>query len=77
MLDIRDEFRRPVCIDSAPQGKTCEWCGRPAIYQITVTGGIAHNDEGYYCSECARRYIVAVADVLNRIVTAETAVQVS
>jgi len=75
MLD--NEFRRPVCIDDAPRGKACDWCGQPAIYQITVTGGIAHNDVGFYCSKCATHYTVAVADMLDRIVTTESAATVS
>ena len=75
MLD--NEFRRPVCIDDAPQGKACEWCGKPAVYQLTAIGGRAHNDEGYYCSECAMHYASALADVLTRVVTAESIARVS
>ena len=75
MLD--NEFRRPVCIDGAPQGKVCEWCGKPAIYQITAIGGRVHNDEGFYCSECAAHYTIAMADLLDRVVTAESTAKAS
>jgi hypothetical protein len=77
ILMLDNEFRRPVCIDDAPKSKVCEWCGRPAIYQLTTIGGRAHNDEGFYCSECAMHYTSAMADLLNRVVTAESTARVS
>jgi hypothetical protein len=70
MLDR--EFRRPVCIDDAPQGKACAWCGKAAVYQLTAIGRRGNNEEGYYCGECAGRYVGALADLLTRVVTAES-----
>lgn len=74
---VDHEFRRPICIDDAPAGNVCAWCGKPAIYQLTAIGGRAHNEEGYYCRECATHYTIALADALTRVVTAESTVKVS
>jgi len=66
---FENEFRRPVSIDLAPEGSVCEWCGKPAVYQITAIGGMHHNEQGIFCSKCSAQYACAVADSLNRIVT--------
>lgn len=47
-----NEFRRSVSTDSAPRGSQCEWCGKPAIVQLTAIGGFSHNDSGLFCREC-------------------------
>lgn len=68
---LENEFRRPVSIDIAPEGSVCEWCGKPAVYQITAIGSIQHNEQGFFCDKCGVQYIWATADSLNRIVTEE------
>lgn len=67
-----NEFRGPVSIDAAPVGSHCEWCGKPAIYQLTVIGGKHHNELGRFCAKCGEEFILAVAELLNRVLTAET-----
>lgn len=67
-----NEFRGPVSIDAAPAGSHCEWCGKPAIYQLVVIGGKYHNEEGRFCAKCGEKFILAVAESLNRVLTAET-----
>ncbi len=67
-----DDFRQPVSIDDAPAGHLCEWCGKPAIYQLTVTGGRHHNEEGFFCQTCGEQFARTVADSLSRAITADT-----
>lgn len=71
---FENEFRRPVSLDFAPLGSVCEWCGKPAAYQITAIGGIHHNEHGLFCSECGVQYTRAMADSLTRAVTEESLV---
>jgi hypothetical protein len=73
---FENEFRRPVSIDFAPEGSVCEWCGKPAVYQITAIGGIHHNEQGLFCSKCGVQYICAIADFLDRVVMEESLVTV-
>ena len=49
-------FRRSVSSDSAPRGSLCEWCGKPAVSQLTAIGGFSHNDSGLFCRECGERF---------------------
>lgn len=74
---FENEFRRPVCIDIAPPGSVCEWCGKPAVYQLTAIGGRHHNEQGFFCSTCSVQYTCTMADSLNRVVTQESLVTVS
>lgn len=70
---LHSDFRSPVSIDDAPPGSHCEWCGKPAIYQLVVIGGKRHNAEGRFCATCGEEFVCTVADSLSRTVTAETA----
>ena len=67
-----DDFRHPVSLEDAPPGHVCEWCGKPAIYQLTSLGGIHHNEEGLFCQECGEQFARTMADSLNRVMTVET-----
>jgi transposase-like protein len=66
MLNVENEFRQPVSIDFAPAGSVCEWCGKPAMQEVTVLGGRGHNDSGYFCSACGKEFIRLVASDLRR-----------
>jgi len=56
-----NEFRRSVSTDSAPRGSRCEWCGKPAVSQLTAIGGFSHNDSGLFCRECGEKFAQTVA----------------
>lgn len=56
-----NEFRRSVSTDSAPRGSQCEWCGKPAVFQLTAIGGFSHNDSGLFCRECGEKFAHTVA----------------
>lgn len=56
-----NEFRRSVSTDSAPRGSRCEWCGKPAVFQLTAIGGFSHNDSGLFCRECGEKFSRTVA----------------
>lgn len=60
-----NEFRRPVSVDSVPQGSLCEWCGKPAIKQLTAIGGRYHNESGLFCRECGEQFTQAVINSLS------------
>lgn len=66
------DFRQPVSLDDVPPGRSCEWCGKPAIYQLTVLGGIHHNEEGFFCQACGEEFARTVADSLSRVIAADT-----
>ena len=66
MLNDRYDFRQPVSIDDAPDGEICEWCGKPAVYQLTALGGMHHNEEGFFCRRCSEAFVRAVASSLSR-----------
>jgi len=51
-----NEFRRPVSVDFAPQGSLCEWCGKPAVRQLTAIGGAFHNKSGVFCRSCGEEF---------------------
>ena len=65
-------FCQPISVDRAPEGHRCDWCGKPAVHQLTAIGGICHNQGGFYCPECAEEFAHAVAELMNRIITADT-----
>jgi hypothetical protein len=69
---FENEFRRPVSIDIAPEGRVCELCGKPAVYQITAIGGKHHNEQGLFCTACSVQYTCAMAESLTRVVTEES-----
>ena len=69
MLNYEYDFRQPVSIDAAPAGKICEWCGKPAVHQLTAQGGIRHNEGGFFCAQCSATFVRAVASSLSREVT--------
>ena len=73
---FENEFRRPISIDLAPPGSVCEWCGKPAVYQLTAIDGNHHNEQGLFCSTCSVQYTCAMADSLSRVITEETLVTV-
>lgn len=77
MLMSDHEFRSPVSVDAAPAGSHCEWCGKPAIYQLMAIGGKHHNEGGRFCSRCGEEFIRAVTDTLSRAITPETDTLVS
>jgi hypothetical protein len=65
MLD--NEFGQSVTMDFAPEGSVCEWCGKPAVEQLTVIGGKRHNEGGYFCHTCGEKFIQTVADPKSRV----------
>lgn len=65
------DFRQPVSIDTAPKSRHCEWCGEPAVYQLTALGGSRHNEGGCFCQICGEAFVQAIADTLDRVITAE------
>ncbi|MEO8973025.1 MAG: hypothetical protein ABI406_15680 [Ktedonobacteraceae bacterium] len=75
MLD--NEFSRPVSVDDTPVGSHCEWCDRPAIYQLLVTGGKHHNEEGRFCARCGEEFIRSVADSLSKVSPIKTGTQLA
>jgi hypothetical protein len=60
LLMASNEFRRSVSVDFAPQGRTCEWCGKPAERQLTAIGGISHNQHGIFCRSCGDQFLRVV-----------------
>ena len=70
MLDYA--FRLPVSVDCAPEGHLCEWCGKPAVHQLTAIGGRNHNDGGFFCQACSEEFARTVADSLSRVITVDT-----
>jgi hypothetical protein len=71
MLNYEYDFRQPVSIDAAPAGKTCEWCGKPAVHQLIAQGGMRHNEGGFFCRQCSVTFARAVASSLSREVPAD------
>jgi len=69
MLD--NEFGQSVTMDFAPEESICEWCGKPAVEQLTVIGGIRHNEGGYFCHACGETFIQTVADPKSRVASAK------
>jgi hypothetical protein len=57
-----NEFYQAVSIDFAPQGSPCEWCGKPAVQQLTAIGGKYHNEGGFFCLACGEEFTRAVSN---------------
>jgi hypothetical protein len=70
-----NEFGMSIATDFAPEGSVCEWCGKPAVEQLTVIGGKNHNDGGYFCHACGEKFIRAVADPDSRVVSPEASAE--
>jgi hypothetical protein len=68
---LGNEFCSPVAVDDAPAGSSCEWCGKPAIFQLIAIGGKHHNKEGRFCHQCGNEFILAVADSLSSVIPDE------
>jgi hypothetical protein len=71
MLNFVNEFRQPLSLDAAPEGSVCEWCGKPAVYELTELGGKNHNESGLFCRTCGEAFVCAFASSLRREVPAE------
>jgi hypothetical protein len=71
MLIIENEFRQPLSIDAAPAGSVCEWCGKPAVHELTELGGKNPNESGLFCRTCGEAFVCAVASSLRREIPAE------
>jgi len=69
MLD--NEFGQSVTMDFAPAGSVCEWCGKPAVEQLTAIGGKWHNEGGYFCHSCGEKFIQTVADPNSRVASSK------
>ena len=62
-----NDFRQPISVDFAPQGSLCEWCGKPAVHQLTALGGKHHNEGGFFCRSCGEEFARTVASSLSRM----------
>ena len=69
---INTSFDSPIVTDFAPRGSLCEWCQQPAVQQLTVIGGIFHNESGYFCSLCGEEFAHTVTASLHRGVAGVT-----
>jgi hypothetical protein len=58
---IHTHFDSSIVTDFAPQGSLCEWCGKPALQQLTVIGGPNHNEGGFFCHSCGEEFARNVA----------------
>ncbi len=70
-LVTSNEFRRPVSVDFAPRGSSCEWCGKPAERQLTAIGGDYHNESGVFCSPCGEKFSLAVLNSVQAAAKAQ------
>ena len=69
---INNAFDSSIVTDFAPRGSLCEWCQQPAVQQLTIIGGIFHNESGYFCSLCGEEFARTVAASLHKDVAGET-----
>ena len=69
---LENAFRQPICVDFAPEGRICVWCGKPAVHQLTAIGGTCRNEGGFFCQACSEEFVRTVADTLIRVITADT-----
>ncbi len=67
----QNDYRQPIVVDGAPQGRLCERCGKPAVHQLTTPGGTYHSEGGYFCQACCEEFVRTVASSLVRVITAE------
>jgi transposase-like protein len=70
-----NEFGLSISSDFAPEGSLCEWCGKPAVEQLTVIGGKRHNETGFFCHTCGEKFVRAVADPHSRVLTTEATIE--
>ena len=70
-----NEFGQSIATDFAPEGSVCEWCGKPAVEQLTVIGGKSHNEGGYFCHACGEKFIRAVADPNSSVASPEASAE--
>ena len=76
MIDmLENEFTGPVSVDAAPVGSHCEWCSKPAIYNLLVTGGKHHNEEGLFCADCGEKFVRVVTGTLDKVLFVKTNTQ--
>jgi hypothetical protein len=75
MSRFMNEFRRPISVDFAPRGSSCEWCGKAAEKQLTAIGGKYHNESGLFCRECGEKFAEAVINSLHLAAIAEVDAQ--
>ncbi len=59
----QNEFMQSVSVDGVPRGSRCEWCGKPAVVQLTAIGGISHNEGGLFCRACGEEFKRAVINI--------------
>ena len=59
---LHTNFDSSIVTDFAPHGSLCEWCGKPAVQQLTAIGGPNHNEGGFFCSSCGEEFARAVAE---------------
>jgi hypothetical protein len=62
---LHTNFDSSIVTDFAPRGSLCEWCGKPAVQQLTALGGPRHNESGFFCSSCGEEFACAVAESLH------------
>lgn len=70
-----NEFRQPISVDTAPRGSQCEWCGKPAVVQLTAIGGSAHNESGLFCRSCGEEFSRVVFNAANTSLAADANTQ--
>ena len=61
MAMLHNEFDSSIVTDFAPRGSLCEWCGKPAVQQLTAIGGPNHNEGGFFCATCGEEFASVVA----------------
>ena len=59
----QNEFMQSVSVDGVPRGSRCEWCGKPAVVQLTAIGGLSHNESGLFCRSCGEEFKRAVINI--------------
>ena len=59
---LHTNFDSSIVTDFAQHGSLCEWCGKPAVQQLTAIGGPNHNEGGFFCSSCGEEFARAVTE---------------
>jgi hypothetical protein len=57
---VNNDFDSSIVTDFVPHGSLCEWCQKPTVQQLTVIGGIFHNESGFFCSFCGEKFACTV-----------------
>ena len=60
-------FDQPISVDSAPEGRLCEWCSKLAAHRLTAIGGVHHNQGGFFCQGCGEEFACTVSRSMRRI----------